>query len=108
MATYLMSDIHGNYDKYIRALEVIEFTDTDVLYVLGDVIDRGTNSLKILMDMMMRINIVPILGNHEYMAMTILPFLMKEINENNIQYLESNPILLENLSHWMNEGEPLP
>ena len=39
MATYVMSDLHGNYDGYISILEQINFSDEDVMYVNGDVID---------------------------------------------------------------------
>ena len=54
MATYCMSDIHGNYEGYQKLLEKIHFSDLDVLYVLGDVVDRGKASMKVLQDMMMR------------------------------------------------------
>ncbi len=104
MSTYVISDIHGEYDKYKEALKSIEFKDTDTLYVLGDIIDRGPNSMKILLDMMMRFNVIPILGNHEYMAMLVLQFLLMEINEDNVDYVERNPQVIENLSRWMNEG----
>ena len=36
--TYVMSDIHGEYDKYRKMLEQIDFCDEDTLYVLGDVV----------------------------------------------------------------------
>ena len=39
--TYVMSDIHGCYEKYRAMLENIEFAADDTLYVLGDVLDRG-------------------------------------------------------------------
>ena len=35
-------------------LSLIEFTLRDTLYVLGDVIDRGPDGIKILQDMMLR------------------------------------------------------
>ena len=63
-----MSDLHGCYDKYNLMLEKIQFNKDDTLYVLGDVVDRGDDGIKILLDMMTRPNIVPILVNHEYMA----------------------------------------
>ena len=65
MAIYCMSDIHGEYEKYIQMLELIELSDEDTLYVLGDVIDRGPGSVDILMDMMRRPNVIPLIGNHE-------------------------------------------
>lgn len=37
--TYVMSDIHGCYDKYMKMLEKIGFSEDDTLYVLGDILD---------------------------------------------------------------------
>ena len=42
---YVMSDLHGEYEKYLEMLKKIKFTDDDVLYVLGDVVDRGKQCL---------------------------------------------------------------
>ena len=72
-----MSDIHGNYKKYMQAFVRIDFSDNDTLYVLGDVVDRGENPIKILQDMIYRVNVVPIVGNHEYMALSVLKDLVK-------------------------------
>ena len=33
-------------------LEKINFNDRDTLYILGDVVDRGANGIKVLQDMM--------------------------------------------------------
>lgn len=43
--TYVISDIHGCYEKYRTMLEAIEFTEDDTLYVLGDVLDRGSTPI---------------------------------------------------------------
>ena len=80
---YVMSDLHGCYDKYINMLEKINFKYDDTLYILGDVIDRGDDGIKILSDMMKRHNIVTLLGNHEYMAYKVLSRLNVEITEEN-------------------------
>lgn len=73
---YLMSDIHGEYKKYIAMLEKINFSDNDILYILGDVLERGPEPIKILKDMSMRSNVYPIMGNHELMAIDILKDLL--------------------------------
>ena len=70
--TYVISDIHGCYDKYIKMLDLIKLSDKDTLYVLGDVIDRGPDGIRILFDMMKRKNVIPIIGNHESMALGIM------------------------------------
>jgi serine/threonine protein phosphatase 1 len=41
--TYVIADIHGCYEQYKALLEKINFSASDTLYVLGDVIDRGPN-----------------------------------------------------------------
>ena len=63
---YVMSDLHGCFEEYKRMLEKIDFKDSDILYILGDIVDRGSQSIEILQDMMLKSNVFPILGNHEY------------------------------------------
>lgn len=82
---YVISDIHGCYKEYLEALEKINFSDEDVLYVLGDCVDRGPDSIKLLQDMMERDNVVPIVGNHELMALSVLKKLCIEITEDNAE-----------------------
>ncbi len=72
---YAMSDLHGCYDKYIKMLEKIKFSDTDTLYILGDVVDRGEGGIKILQDMMTHRNIIATRGNHDYLAYRLLNLL---------------------------------
>ena len=74
--TYVMSDIHGCYEQYKQILKKINFNDKDTMYILGDVINRGTKPVEVLTDMSMRANIIPIMGNHEYAASL---FLAKEL-----------------------------
>ena len=80
---YVMSDLHGEYEKYKEMLSLINFKDEDVLYVLGDVVDRGKHPLKIIQDMMKRPHVFPLIGNHDYMCLMSLYYLMKEINDVN-------------------------
>ena len=47
---YVMSDLHGCYDKYIDMINKIMLKKEDTLYVLGDILDRGPNGLKIALD----------------------------------------------------------
>ncbi|MBR4881268.1 MAG: metallophosphoesterase [Clostridia bacterium] len=87
---YVISDIHGRYDKYIKMLEKIEFGEEDTLYVLGDVCDRGDDSAKIYLDIMSRKNVHMIKGNHEMLAEEFLSGLNEKYPEgmNSIQMLE--------------------
>ncbi len=83
--TYVMSDIHGQYEKYRAMLEKIAFSDDDTLYVLGDVVDRGEESMRILSDMSVRANVIPIMGNHEHMAQHVLSAVNVEITDESIK-----------------------
>ncbi len=77
---YVMSDIHGMYRKYKKMLELIGFSDDDTLYMIGDVIDRGDEPIQILQDMMQRQNVIPLLGNHELMALNALSVISEFID----------------------------
>ena len=71
--TYVMSDIHGDLDKYRSIMDQINLKDTDHFYVLGDVIDRYPYGLDILYELRDMPNVTVLLGNHEkmcYEAMT--------------------------------------
>lgn len=65
---YVMSDLHGCYEDYLKMLELIDLKEEDCLYILGDFCDRGKDSMKILLHMMEYDNIIPIIGNHDLMA----------------------------------------
>ena len=100
---YVMSDLHGCYDKYKQMLEKIQFNSNDTLYILGDIVDRGDEGIKILLDMMQRSNVVPLLGNHEFMAYSVLKKYNVEITaENYNKHLDSESI--EMFENWMFNG----
>ena len=76
---YVCSDLHGfAIDKFKLMLERVGFNDSDFLWVLGDVIDRGPDGIKILKWLMAQPNAQLILGNHEAMLLAC-DFLFEEI-----------------------------
>ncbi|MCR5311266.1 MAG: fructose-bisphosphatase class III [Lachnospiraceae bacterium] len=102
MAKYVISDIHGEYDMFLEMLDKIGLKDSDELYVLGDVVDRGPHPLKILLKMMEMPNVVPIVGNHELMALDGLKFLNSKITNETIASV--NAETLGNLLAWQESG----
>ena len=62
---YVCSDIHGRYDRFTKALKHLK--SNDKLYILGDVIDRHPDGIKILLEVISNPNIELLMGNHEYM-----------------------------------------
>ena len=63
--TYVMSDIHGMGALLEKMLEKLSFSEEDVLYILGDMIDRGPDPANVLDIASSRGNIIPLRGNHE-------------------------------------------
>lgn len=84
---YVCSDIHGRYDKYISMFESGLVKPEDKLYILGDVIDRGTDGVKILQDISKRDNVEFFCGNHElFMIMTF--------------FIEDDDLSKESFENW--------
>ena len=69
MATYVVSDLHGQYDVFIKGLERIGFSASDKLYIIGDAIDRGPDGIRILQKIFAEDNMELLLGNHEFMML---------------------------------------
>lgn len=99
---YIVSDIHGCYHSYQMLLEKIQFSEEDELYVLGDVVDRGPEPIKVLQDMMKRPNVIFILGNHDFIMYTLMKSLSVEITEENYDnHLTSDVLSIYSL--WIQE-----
>lgn len=70
--TYVISDIHGCYEKYMHMLRKISFSSFDTLYVLGDIVDRGPDVMKIVLDLAVRKNVITLKGNHDHEAFILV------------------------------------
>ena len=102
MATYIISDIHGEYELFINLPEKIKLEETDSLYILGDILDRGPHPIKVILKLMEMPNALCLVGNHELMALDCLEFLMKEITETSIRELDEK--MVDNLITWQYNG----
>ncbi len=69
---YAVSNLHGNYAKFKELLNVISFKDTDIMYVLGDIVDYGDESMELVGDLSIRYNIYPVVGEHDFTAVKML------------------------------------
>ena len=69
---YVVSDLHGCYDKYMKLLERLNMTSDDALYLLGDIVDRGGEGMKIVLDLIDRKNVFSCRGNHDHCAQILL------------------------------------
>lgn len=102
---YAVSDIHGCYNKYRKLLKKIHFGPDDTLYVLGDVIDRGPDGFKILLDMARRPNIINLMGNHEAMAIQALSHILCAVQRGSGSALSEEAA--EDVELWFYNGGEL-
>lgn len=71
MKILLLSDIHGNEKSFLEILKLAGGENNyDFIMILGDMVDRGPDSLKILKWFMKGKNRVAILGNHEQLILS--------------------------------------
>lgn len=57
-------DIHGYYDDLMLELERLKFSDSDTLFLLGDMVNRGSQNIEMI-ELLRKSNVHAIAGNHE-------------------------------------------
>ena len=67
---YALSDVHGCFDQFLEMLDLVSPSSDDIVYVMGDMIDRGPKSAEMLVWCIEEApdNFRFLLGNHEDMA----------------------------------------
>lgn len=103
---YVTSDLHGYPLSNFRALlQTVGFSDTDFLFVLGDVIDRGEYGVELLRWLSEQPNVQLVLGNHEAMLLSVSEWLFDEISEESLAQLDVQKMELLN-TWWSNGAAP--
>jgi len=69
---YVTADLHGRADRLDEVLTAARFSDSDELYILGDVIDRNPDGIALLRRIRDAANMRLLLGNHERMMLEAL------------------------------------
>lgn len=72
MTRYAIGDVHGCADALDALLTALAPTSSDRLVFLGDLVDRGPKSVAVVervMDLMGRLPVVLVIGNHEEMML---------------------------------------
>lgn len=59
---YVLSDIHGNLKRFESIMKQINLQTDDTLYILGDVVDRNPDGIKILRKLMKMPNVKMLIG----------------------------------------------
>ena len=101
---YVISDIHGEYELFCRLLEKIRFSDSDELFVCGDIIEKGKDSVKLARLIFSMPNVHVIMGNHEDAFIKYYNFRMRESDGDFEKVLDE---LKEYISNSGGDGELL-
>lgn len=106
MGTYVVSDIHGHYDKWIEAEKKsgLRLDKGDHYIILGDLLDRGEKSKECIEYALKLIEKYPrqvtyIMGNHEYL---MLEFTSLIISKN--MTVEQEEELYRRGGNWLGNG----
>ena len=100
--TYVISDLFG-YDpeKLAAAFKRAGLREEDTCYVLGNVIDYGENSVRLLRYLMEQPNVELILGEHEKMLLDC-SFIFEALSAG--RPAELTPGRVEKLNRWKDAG----
>ncbi len=79
--TYIISDIHGEYELFCRLMEKIKFSQSDTLISCGDMIEKGKHSVRLAKLLFSMKNAVLLAGNHEYAFLKYYWGLMREATD---------------------------
>jgi serine/threonine protein phosphatase 1 len=98
--TYVVANLHGNNQGFQKLLQTIKFKDKDILYVLGDSVDFGEESMDLLTDMSMRVNVYPLAGEHDLKALRMLTGFEKMLKEGSAP----TPEFSTEMTAWAQDG----
>lgn len=107
MAVYFVGDIQGCYSELDALLDKIAFSpNTDQLYVAGDLVARGSDSLATLrLIKSLKNSAKVVLGNHDLHLLSVFHGLKKVKKQDKLSELLSAPDV-EELMHWLRQ-QPL-
>ena len=101
MATYAIGDIQGSYNEFRRLLDLINFNAKDKLWLVGDIVNRGPNSLLLLRFLRaMNDAVVAVLGNHDLHLLMVAEGFAKAQPGDTLQGVLNAPDRDE-LLHWL-------
>ena len=87
------SDIHGHADRLRRVLEASDFSDDDILVIVGDMIDKGPESLKtlqLIMKLSEKGNVRALAGNNDMWRLLHMDYLSADSAQSFYDYLLHN------------------
>ncbi|MBL79044.1 MAG: diadenosine tetraphosphatase [Nitrosomonadaceae bacterium] len=101
MATYAIGDIQGSYKEFRQLLDLINLNSNDRLWLVGDIVNRGPDSLKLLRFLRTISDaVIIVLGNHDLHLLMVAEGCVKAQSGDTLQDILNAPDRDE-LLHWL-------
>ena len=97
---YVVSNLYGRFDKYEKLIKKINLKDNDVLYILGNIVDYGDDSIKLVNELSAQYNVYSVLGEHDYKAYLLLSEFDKILKEGGAP----SPSFSRDMIEWAQNG----
>lgn len=98
--TFVASNLYGRMDKFEKLIKKINLKDSDILYILGNIVDFGENSIELVNELSAQYNVYTVLGEHDYKAYLLLSEFDRIIREGGAPSLNFSKEMIE----WCQNG----
>ena len=101
--TYVAYGFEGSLEKFNSILRQIDFRENDIMYILGD-LACGDGAAELICDLSMRMNVYPIFGKKDFLALRLLSGFDKMLREGTTP----DAAYIEQMKFWVaNGGQPV-
>ena len=98
--TYVVSNLYGRLEKYEKLVKKINLKESDILYILGNIVDFGDDSIKLVNEISAEYNVYTVLGEHDYKAYLLLSDFDRIIREGGAPSVSFSKEMIE----WAQNG----
>ena len=101
--TFVASNLYGRMDKFEKLIKKINLKDSDILYILGNIVDFGEDSISLVNELSAQYNVYTVLGEHDYKAYLLLSEFDRILREGGAPSVNFSKEMIE----WcQNGGQP--
>ena len=99
---YACSDIHGHYSKLEKVLDMLD--DTDKLYIVGDIVDKGPDPIKCIQKVMEDKRCELLIGNHDLMFLCYELYRVNKAYGNTLDRMSLEVDYIKNNAGWLTDN----
>ena len=98
--TYVVANLYGRLNKYEKLIKKINLKESDNLYILGNIVDYGEQSIELINELSTQYNVYSVLGEHDYKAYLLLSEFDRIIKEGGAPSVSFSKEMIE----WAQNG----